>query len=123
MKDITLHFKGQTYTVPADKAFALGAEVEDVVTFAELSSWRWPKFFRIAQAFGVMLRFAGVKVSDDEVKAEIDASIARASADGTAEDVVRNLFAIQAVNQLQAILFKGAPQDEGGTAPGKTTAS
>jgi len=124
MKSITLQFRGATYTVPAEKAFALGAEVEEVVTFAELASWgNQPRFFKIARAFGVMLRFAGAKVSDAEVKAEIDASILKAQADGGSEDALRELFAMQAVEQLQAVLFDGAPEGDGGDAPEKTTAS
>lgn len=124
MKAITLQFRGETYTVPAEKSFALGAEVEEVVTFTEMASWgRNPRFFKIAQAFGIMLRFAGAKVSDAEVKAEIDASILKAQADGASPDLVKELFAMQAVEQLQAVLFDGAPAGEGGDAPGKTTAS
>lgn len=124
MKSITLQFRGQTYTVPAEKAFALGAAVEDVVTFVEIASWgAKPRFFKIAQAYGVMLRFAGAKVSDDEVKAEIDASIWKAQADGASKDMVQELFAMQAVEQLQAVLFDGAPRGEGDGLPGKTTAS
>ena len=124
MKSITLTFRGETYIVPAEKAFALGAQVEEVVTFVELASWgARPRFFKIAQAYGVMLRFAGAKVSDAEVKAEIDASILAAQADGADADMVRDLFAMQAVEQLQAVLFDGAPQGEGDDLPGKTTAS
>lgn len=124
MTAITLQFKGATFTVPAEKAFALGAAVEEIVTFVELASWgAKPRFFKIAMAYGAMLRFAGAKVSDAEVKAEIDASISRAQVDGIAEDVVRDLFAMQAVEQLQAVLFDGAPGGEGGDLPEKTTAS
>lgn len=123
-RTITLKFRGETYTVPESKAFALGAEVEEVVTLAEIASWgKHPKFFKIARAFGVMLRFAGCKVSDADVKAEIDASMMRAVGEGSDKLDVEQMFAIMAVEQLQAVLFNDAPQGGGESAPGKTTAS
>lgn len=124
MGDIVLTFRGETYRVPETKAFELGAEVEEVVTLSEIATWgQNPKFFKIARACGVMLRFAGARVSDTEVKDEIDASIARAVAGGAGADVAKDLFAVVAVQQLQAVLFKDAPQSGDSAAPGKTTAS
>ena len=125
MKNISLTFRGQTYAIPETRAFELGAAVEEVVTLAEIATWgRHPRYFKIARAFGVMLRFAGCKVSDAEVKAEIDASIAVAVERGDgSEDAVGEIFAVQAVQQLQEVLFDGAPST-GGEAPlEKTIAS
>lgn len=124
--EIKLTFKGQEYAVPESRAFDLGERVEEVVTLAEMASWgRSPRYFKIAKAFGVMLRFAGCKVSDAEVKAELDASIMAAARDnGADEGDVREIFAIKAVEQLQAVLFDGAPSADGESGgPGKTTAS
>jgi hypothetical protein len=121
---VTLKFRGETYIVPETKAFALGAEVEEVVTLAEIASWgQRPKFFKIARAFGVMLRFAGCKVSDAEVKAEIDASMMRAVSEGSSKTDIEQMFAITAVEQLQAVLFNDAPTGGGGDVPEKDTAS
>ena len=125
MKQINLVFRGETFTVPESRAFDLGAAVEEVVTLAEMQTWgRHPRYFKIARAFGVMLRFAGCKVSDAEVKAEIDASIA-AAVDGedVSVDAVKEIFAVQAIAQLQDVLFDGAPTTGGDAAPEKTIAS
>lgn len=125
MPDIKLTFKGQDYVIPETRAFELGERVEEVVTLAEMATWgRAPRYFKIAKAFGVMLRFAGCKVSDAEVKAELDASILRAAQEnGAEESEVREILAVKAVEQLQAVLFDGAPQGGEGGTPGKTTAS
>lgn len=124
MANLILKFRGKTYVVPETRAFELGAEVEEVVTLSEIASWgNNPRFFKIARAFGVMLRFAGARVSDTEVKDEIDASVAGAVAAGAAQMAAKELFAAVAVQQLAAILFKGAPEETGDAAPGKATAS
>jgi transcriptional regulator with XRE-family HTH domain len=78
---------------------------------------------KIARAFGVMLRFAGCKVSDAEIKDEIDASMSRAVADGADKIDAEQMFALVAVEQLQSVLFRDAPAEGSGDAPGKTTAS
>lgn len=125
MKSISLTFRGETFTVPETRAFDLGAAVEEVVTLAEMQTWgRHPKYFKIARAFGVMLRFAGCKVSDAEVKAEIDASIAAAvDGDDVSVEAVQDIFAVRAIQQLQDVLFDGAPTTGGESAPEKTIAS
>lgn len=125
MAEIVLKFRGEEYRVPEARAFELGGEVEEVVTLAEISSWgSAPKFFKIARAFGVMLRFAGCRVSDTEVKAEIDASIARAIGTDVTPEAGAEMFAVMAVQQLQAVLFSGAPPGDGTeAAPEKPTAS
>jgi len=124
MTSITLSFKGQTYTIPESRAFEAGAAVEEVVTLAEMSQWgNAPKFFKLARAFGALLRFAGARVSDTEVKAEIDASILRAVEAGLEKDAANEMFAVQAMSQLQAVLFTDAPTAGGESAPGKTSAS
>ena len=124
MTSITLSFKGQTFTIPENRAFEAGAAVEEVVTLAEMAQWgNAPKFFKLARAFGALLRFAGARVSDTEVKAEIDASILRAVEAGLEADAAGELFAVQAMAQLQAVLFTDAPTEGGTSAPGKTSAS
>lgn len=124
MPNITLSFKGETYVIPETRAFEAGAAVEDVVTLAEMSQWgAAPKFFKLARAFGALLRFAGARVSDTEVKAEIDASIMRAVDAGADATTANEMFAVQAMAQLQAVLFTDAPVEGGDTAPGKTSAS
>lgn len=124
MANITLSFKGETFTIPETRAFEAGAAVEEVVTLAEMAQWGTaPKFFKLARAFGALLRFAGARVSDTEVKAEIDASIMRAVDAGLQPGEANEMFAVSAMSQLQAVLFTGAPEEGGTSAPGKTSAS
>ena len=123
MADIVLKWKGKEYRISDAKAFEAGAALEEVVTLAELQSFGVrPKFFTLARAMGVLLRFAGVKVSDREVKAEIDASITRAAGQGIDEADAKEVFAVSAIQQLVAVLFDGAPSDGDGE-PGETSAS
>lgn len=123
MADIVLKWKGSDHRIPDARAFEAGAALEEVVTLAELQSFGTrPKFFTLARAMGCLLRFAGVKVSDREVKAEIDASIRSAVSDGLDEADVKEVFAVSAIQQLVAVLFDGAPNDGDGQ-PGETSAS
>jgi hypothetical protein len=125
MPDIVLKWDGREYRIPESRAFEAGAALEEVVTLAELQSYGTrPKFFRIAMAMGALLRFAGCKVSDAEVKREIDASIQRiAAAQGAEAGEVEEVFAVTAVGQLISVLFQGAPTETSGDAPGETSAS
>ena len=123
MADIVLRWKGADVRIPDSRAFEAGAALEEVVTLAELQSFATrPKFFTIAKAMGALLRFAGVKVSDSEVKREIDASIVRAARPGQ-EGEAKEIFAVNAMQQLVAVLFDGAVSDGDGDAPGETSAS
>jgi hypothetical protein len=125
MADIVLKWRGQEYRIPDSRAFEAGAAVEEVVTLADLQSFGTrPKFFMIAKAMGALLRFAGVKVSDSEVKREIDMSILRAAQAGADAEAAKEAFAVSAISQLMQVLFEGAPtEDEGGKPVGETSAS
>lgn len=125
MADIVLTWKGNVYRIPETRAFEAGAELEEVVTLSDLEKMRKnPRFFLIARALGVLLRFAGANVSDREVKKEIDASILRASsASGSEKEEAEEVFAAVAVQKLIAVLFDGAPEADAGDAPGETSAS
>jgi hypothetical protein len=118
---IKLTWKGKEYRIPADKAFAVGEQVEDVVSLAEIGSWGVkPRFFKIARAFAVMLRFAGCKVSDGEVHEEITGSLLRASKTGA--EGAEELFAVSAIRQLNAVLTMGMTEALGDEPEGETAA-
>jgi hypothetical protein len=124
MPDIVLNWKGATYRIPEDRAFEAGAAVEEIVTLAELESYNSnPRFFKIARAMGCLLRFAGCKVSDREIKAEIDACVLRATRGGVTEAEAKEYFVARAFAQLHAVLFDGAPDGGDGDPPGETSAS
>jgi hypothetical protein len=125
MPDIVLKWRGQEYRIPDSRAFEAGAAVEEVVTLSDLQSFATrPRFFVIAKAMGALLRFAGVKVSDSEVKREIDASILKASKAGADAEAAKDAFAVNAISQLMQVLFEGAPNDdEEGGSVGESSAS
>lgn len=121
MQPIRLNFRGQDYLIPASRAFEAGAAVEEIVSLAEIASWgARPRFFKIAAAFGSLLRFAGCQVTDAEVHADMMAGLRSAASAGVTEDIPAAL----AINALMACLMGGAPEADGEDAsPGKPTAS
>lgn len=117
---IRINFKGVEYKIPDSKAFEAGEAVENVVTLAEMHSWGdRPKFFVLARALGALLRFAGAKVSDKEVKRDIDQSLLAIGGG----DEARQNYMMSAMEQLQAVLFDGAPEESGDAVPEKAKAS
>lgn len=67
---VTLTWSGKDYVIPADGVLRCIAQVEDVITLGTLhtfiSKGNLP-LAKIAGAFGVALRAAGCRVTDDEV--------------------------------------------------------
>lgn len=134
MRAINITFKGKTYTIPAYKAFEVGEAVEDIATLAVIGGWQTnPHFSKMARCYGVMLRFAGAKISDDDVKSEIMDQIKAMNAKDKAGVAVdrANLFHLQAIEQLIAVIMDGMPESMQGDADAaeqdpagkKTTAS
>lgn len=67
---IELDWKGEKYTIEADNVLRLIAKVEDHLTLGEL--WQFQErggapLGKISAAFGVMLRYAGARVKDEEI--------------------------------------------------------
>lgn len=114
MRAVVMSWRGKEYTIPATRAFEIGDQIEDIVTLAEISQWAAkPKMFKLARAYGAMLRFAGARAADADVFTDIMA--AKADADG-------NLVAAQAIGALAELLTGGAPEGKG-DAPEKPSAS
>lgn len=68
--DITIEWGGVTHTIPANKVLMGIARVEEIITIAEIM--RYGKvgavpLARLAQAYAVLLRYAGFEVTDDAV--------------------------------------------------------
>lgn len=65
---ITFTWGGQDYVLPAESVLRTIAQVEDVITLGELAPrpGRLP-LAKISIAFGIALRAAGVRVTDEEV--------------------------------------------------------
>lgn len=70
-KDVSIAWDGVTYTIPAKRVLTCVAMVEDVLTLDELFKFIGARntvpFAKLARAFGIMLRYAGAKMTDDEI--------------------------------------------------------
>nr|BDD44161.1 hypothetical protein 28 [bacterium] len=64
---VTLTYSGEDYTIPRDEILQVIAMIEDVVTLGELSGGGKVPMAKLAMAYGLALRHAGAKVSDEEV--------------------------------------------------------
>lgn len=123
MAGIKLSFKGEEYTIAEDRAFEAAEAVEDVMTIQDLSAMMPnPKFTKIARCFGALLRFAGAKVSDADVRSEMMREISALTSEDDQEQA-KGLLAAQAIESLLTILMDGAPEGEATEPEGKTKAS
>lgn len=65
---VTLGWRGEDYIVEPDRVMMMLAEIEQIITFAELAANpKKPPLVRISMAYGAALRFAGAKVQDEEI--------------------------------------------------------
>lgn len=68
--DIRLTWNGQTFVIPSDRVLGAIARVEDVITFHELLAYSGRSTApvgKLAEAYGILLRYAGADVTDDAV--------------------------------------------------------
>lgn len=73
-QEISITWKGQDYSVAPDNIMRMMAQVEDIITLGELLKHNekgGAPMFKLSMAFGVILRYAGAKASDDEVYGEL----------------------------------------------------
>ena len=67
---VTFEWKGDDYTIPADKVLPIIADVESIITFVELAaaldSGTKVPLATLSMVYGMVLRYAGADVSDDE---------------------------------------------------------
>ena len=83
---VTLSWKDEDFTVPARSQLMLIAKIEDAlagdtgdVAIDILFRRKGPPHSRLAAAYGAALRYAGAKVTDEEVYLSIHEDIASAS--------------------------------------------
>jgi len=116
MRAVEMTWAGVTYTIPADRAFKAAMMVEDIVPFAEVHGWgQKPRVYKLSAAFGALLRFAGARVSDEDIVASI--------LNPNAQDGGQ-MAAVGAFNSLMEVLTSGAPDLPGDApAPEKRKAS
>lgn len=104
--DVTLHYGEDDYVVKADQVMRLIAIIEDHISLGELTREQGPPFGKLASAYSAALRFAGCRVSDEQVYAGLfgdDAS--RDSADA----VTGLLFLMVPPSTYQPDQKKAAP--------------
>lgn len=77
-EEVKVSWKGQEAAIPANGVLRAIAKVESVITVGELGALSIsgaPKpLSRIAMAYGLLLRHAGIKVDDDDIYNEMFAS-------------------------------------------------
>jgi hypothetical protein len=109
-QEVSLNWEGQEYKIEPNRVMGAIARVEEVITLAELAacaeSGKMP-LSKIAMAFGAVLRYAGVKVGDDEVYAGMFTSS-------------ENNSAIQSISALLSMMI---PPNVAGGKPGNVQAA
>ena len=80
---VTLQWKGEAFTVPADRQMVLIAKIEAALSgdsgrqpLGILMQIDGPSYAELARAFGAALRHAGAEVSDSEVYLSIQEDLA-----------------------------------------------
>lgn len=85
-QELTLTWKGNDYTVKPENMLRLIAQVEDVITLNELYNFSQKgaaPLSKLAIAYGLMLRYAGAKVTDEELYRAISSGKEQAAATAT----------------------------------------
>ena len=101
--DVTLSWKGEDFTVPANRVLMLVCKIEDALAgddgdqaLAVLMRRQGPPHARLARAYGAALRHAGAVVTDDEIYLSLQTELSKGGADGVAamQNAIINLIAI-----------------------------
>ena len=66
-QEVIFGFKGEEYTVPANKVMKLIAEVEDIVSLGDLTTGRGPHISKLAAAYCYCINYAGGKATIEQV--------------------------------------------------------
>lgn len=66
---IELFWDGEPYVIPPERVLGAVAEIEEIVTLPDLLTMLGGKMTmaKLSRAYGVLLRYAGAKLTDDEV--------------------------------------------------------
>jgi hypothetical protein len=68
-QEIKLFWKEDEFVIPPDRILGAVAEIEEIVTLPDLLLMMGGKMTmaRLSRAYGVLLRYAGAKLTDDQV--------------------------------------------------------
>lgn len=106
---IKIDWKGQSLTISDNEIFAVGAEIEEIVTLPELVAMaQKPKTFKLAEAYAAMINFAGGSATKQDVHKAMMAEMAGGDGHQSASD---------AINTLLTIIMDGALSEDSGGKP------
>lgn len=66
-KPVTLVYNAKHYLVKPNEVLPLLAQIESVISLIDLSDANRVPFAKVSMAYGIALRYAGARVSDDEI--------------------------------------------------------
>lgn len=109
---VVLTWKGAEYTVPADQIMQMIAKVEDILTLPELMNPKGRPLAKISMAYGVALRHAGAKATDEEIYAAMFTAGEQAGAAAAAvQGLLMMMVPPSAVEQKQPEKKAKPPKD------------
>lgn len=115
-EDVTFGWKGESFTVPANKMLMLVCKIEDALSgdagqqaLTVLMRPEGPPHARLARAYGAALRYAGASVTDDEVYLSMQSELAKGGAEGVVamQSAIINLIAVVSPPLGSALLASG----------------
>ena len=68
--DVEMVWSGKTYTIKSHRVMGAIAQVEDIITFAEIGAFGQrgaTPSARLCQAYAALLKYAGARITPDEV--------------------------------------------------------
>lgn len=113
---VTLSWRGQSYTVPANQQMMLIAKIEDALSgesgqqaISILFRREGPPHTRLAAAFGAALRHAGSKVTDEEIYLSIQTDMISKTKGEKTASIQACIFALLSIISPPAVAhLKGA---------------
>lgn len=92
--DVVFEWAGKEYRIPANRVLGAIARVEDIITMPDLGDRAkrgTPPLSKVAQAYGAVLRYAGARVTDEEVYCDM---FTHADVTGAVMTTINSLFYI-----------------------------
>ncbi|RMG71933.1 MAG: hypothetical protein D6711_14240 [Chloroflexi bacterium] len=111
--DIKITHNDKGYTIQSDNVLKLVAQVERIISVVELAklvSEGTPPLASIAMAYGIILRYAGATITDEEIYREF---FSDSDAAATAQNCILTLL------QLMVPDLENPPDQTGGDSVGK----
>ena len=119
MNQINVTWDGESYKIKENDVFALGEQIEEIVTLQELSEMgAHPKFRKLARCYAVMVNYAGGHVTPQEVHSMMMSELK------SAKPQEKEIMVAEAVSTLVEIIMDGAPiSEQDGPSEKKRTSS